>query len=129
MIDAAAVPAVDDALPVAPDAPPNRISVVAFQRPLALALCWLAFTLGLMWFIVAGKVRVGAGHWLGQRLQVRIIWGRFLDFLTDHGANALMVGLVGLAAALALVGSLGLLWWVLGMREGDPESTVTPDVT
>jgi hypothetical protein len=84
------------------------------------------FTLGLVWFIYAGSVRVGAGHWFGQRLRVRVIWNRFLAFLADHGANALMVGLVSLVAALTLVGSLALFWWVLGQRNEQPESPVPP---
>lgn len=98
-----------------------------FRRPLALAAGWLLTTVGLIWFIYAGSVRVGAGHWLGQRLRVRVIWSRFLDFLADHGANALMVGLVALMAVTALLGGLALLWWVLGLRAGDAEPTVTPD--
>ena len=96
---------------------------------MTLAAGWLLFTVGLTWFIYAGSVRVGAGHWLGQRLRVRVIWSRFLDFLADHGANALMVGLVVLMAVTTLLGSLALLWWVLGKRAGDAEPPVTPDAS
>ena len=94
-----------------------------------LAAGWLVFTIGLAWFIYAGSVRVGAGHWLGQRLRVRVIWSRFLDFLADHGANSLMVGLVVFIAAITLLGSLALLWKVLGLREDDFEPPVRPDVS
>ncbi|MDQ2652975.1 MAG: hypothetical protein M3Z20_08010 [Chloroflexota bacterium] len=103
--------------------------VRAFRRPLTLAAGWLLFTVGLAWFIYAASVRVGAGHWLGQRLRVRVIWSRFLDFLADHGANSLMVGLVVLMAVMTLLGSLALLWWVLGQRAGDAEPPVTPDAS
>ncbi len=129
MIEATAAPATEDSR-VGPPAllraeRPHR----ALRRPLALAAGWLLFTVGLAWFISAGSVRVGAGHWLGQRLRVRVIWDRFLDFLADRGANSLMVGLVVLAAVMTLLGSLALLWWVLGQRSGDSESPVSPDVS
>ena len=53
------------------------------RASLALAAGWLLFTVGLGWFLFAGSVRVGAGHWLGQRLRVRVIWSRFIDFLAE----------------------------------------------
>lgn len=99
------------------------------RRSLAPVVGWLAFAVGLVWFIYAGSVRVGAGHWLGQRLRVRVIWTRFLDFLADHGANSLMVGLVVFIAALTLLGGLALLWWTLGLRNDDSEIPATPDVS
>jgi hypothetical protein len=103
--------------------------VQALRRPLTLAAGWLLFTVGLAWFIYAGRVRVGAGHWLGQRLRVQVIWSRFIDFLADHGANALLVGLVMLMAVMTLLGSLALLWWVLVQRAGDSEPPVAPDAS
>ena len=95
-------------------------------RALALSAGWLVFSVGLAWFIYAGSVRVGAGHWLGQRLRVRVIWTRFLAFLADQGANSLMVGLVVIMALVTLLGSLAVLWWVLGQRD-DGEPPVAPD--
>lgn len=127
MIEATEAPAADDSLAVPSTSVRVDRSVQTQRRSLARAFGWLVFTVGLAWFIYAGRVRVGAGHWLGQRLRVRVIWSRFLDFLADHGANSLMVGLVALAAVLTLLGSLALLWWVLGLREDDPEPPVTPD--
>ena len=97
------------------------------QRSLGSIASWGAFTIGLAWFIYAGSVRVGAGHWLGQRLRVQVIWSRFLAFLADHGANSVMVGLVVLMAILTLLGSLVLLWWVLGQRNDEAEPPVAPD--
>ena len=106
------------------DRPARRL-----RLPVALAVGWLLFTVGLAWFILAGSVRVGAGHWLGQRLRVRLIWTRFLDFLADHGANPVLVGLVSLTAVTTLLGSLALLWWVMGQRNAEAEPTVTPDAS
>lgn len=106
------------------DRPERRL-----RLSLPLAIGWLLFSAGMAWFILAGNVRVGAGHWLGQRLRVRVIWSRFLDFLADHGANSLMVSLVVLTAMLTLLGSLALLWWVLGQRNVEPETPVTPDAS
>ena len=97
------------------------------QRSLGRIVAWSLFSAGLVWFIYAGSVRVGAGHWLGQRLRVRVIWNRFLDFLADHGANTVTVTMVVLMALLTLLGSLVLLWWVLGLRNGDDGPPVTPD--
>ncbi|MFT4037819.1 MAG: hypothetical protein QM692_06540 [Thermomicrobiales bacterium] len=88
----------------------------ALRLPWALAAGWLVFVVGLIWFLYAGMVRVGAGHWLGQRLRVRIIWSRFLGWLPDHGASPLLVGLVVAAAVLALVGGVALIWLAMTMR-------------
>lgn len=97
------------------------------QRSLGSIAGWVAFTVGLAWFIYAGSVRVGAGHWLGQRLRVQVIWSRFLGFLADHGANSVVVGMVVLMAVLTLLGSLFLLWWALGQRNGEAEPPMAPD--
>lgn len=129
MIEATAAPPSEDALAGAPAALEVAHESRALRRSIAFAAAWLLFTAGLMWFIAAGSVRVGAGHWLGQRLRVRVIWSRFLDYLADHGANSLVVGLVALAAVLTLLGSLALLWWTLGQHVGDSDEPVAPDVS
>jgi hypothetical protein len=127
VIEATVAPATEDSR-VSPTASLRAERPVrALRRPLTLAAGWLLFTVALVWFIYAGSVRVGAGHWLGQRLRVRIIWSRFLDFLADHGANSLMVGIVALMVVMTLLGSLALLWWVLAQRAGDAEPPVAPD--
>ncbi len=127
MIEASAAPAADDVVTRKP-APllAGRQSHV-YRRPLTLVAGWLVLAIGLSWFVFAGSVRVGAGHWLGQRLRARVIWSRFLDFLADHGFSPPFVGLVGLMAVVTLVGGLALVWWVLGLREGEPESPAAPD--
>jgi len=127
VIDASAAPVPDSSVvgkpvPLQADEPAQTL-----QRSLGRVLAWVVFTVGLAWFLYAGTVRVGAGHWLGQRLRVQVIWSRFLAFLADHGANSTMVGLVVLTAALTLLGSLGLLWWVMGQRIGDAEPPVALD--
>ncbi|HZH07328.1 MAG TPA: hypothetical protein VEY69_11685 [Lautropia sp.] len=126
MIEATAAPAPDDALVGKPAPRQADRSVPVPGRALALSAGWLVFSVGLAWFIYAGSVRVGAGHWLGQRLRVRVIWTRFLAFLADQGANSLMVGLVVFMALVTLLGSLAVLWWVLGQRD-DGEPPVVPD--
>lgn len=127
MIDATATSASESS----PVAQPEPVRVDRSERLLKRSVGsiagWIAFTGGLVWFIYAGSVRVGAGHWLGQRLRVQVIWNRFLGFLADHGANAFMVGLVVLMAVLTLLGCLVLLWWVLGQRNCDTEPPVAPD--
>lgn len=129
MIEVTAAPAVDE--PSATSAASLRADHPArgLRLPLVLAAGWLLFTVGLAWFIFAGSVRVGAGHWLGQRLRVRIIWSRFLDYLADHGASPPATSLVALAAISALLGSLALLWWALGQRHDETEPPVTPDAS
>ncbi|MCA9864338.1 MAG: hypothetical protein R2853_20045 [Thermomicrobiales bacterium] len=126
MIEATAAPATDE--PTAAT-PASFRAARGLRRPLTLAVGWLLFAAGLGWFVFAGSVRVGAGHWLGQRLRVRLIWTRFLDFLADHGASSLLVGLVGLAAVLTLLGSLALLWWVLGQQADADEPPAAPDAS
>ncbi|MCA9878672.1 MAG: hypothetical protein KC442_12850, partial [Thermomicrobiales bacterium] len=96
------------------------------QLPWPLAVGWLVSTVGLASFILVGSVRIGAGHWLGQRLRVRVVWVRFLDYLADQGAGPVMVGLVAVAAVVALLGSLALVWFVLGLRDAEPEAPDAP---
>ena len=127
MIEATAAPAADESRTGAPASAPADSTIRRLRLPLALAAGWLLFTGGLTWFILAGSVRVGAGHWFGQRLRVRLIWTRFLDFLADHGANPVLVGLVTLTAVTTLLGSLALLWLVLGQLNDDAEPPATPD--
>ncbi len=129
MIEATAAPADDETRVGSPASLPVDHPARTIRLPLLLAAGWLLFSSGLAWFLLAGSVRVGAGHWLGQRLRVRLVWSRFLDFLADHGANALIVGLVALTAVTTILGSLALLWWVLGQRTVDGEPPVTPDVS
>lgn len=129
MIEATAAPTVENSLAGEQASLRAAGSGRVIRRPLVLAAGWLLFTVGLAWFIYAGSVRVGAGHWTGQRLRVRVIWSRFLDFLADQGANSLVAGLVILMAVLTLLGSLALLWWALGNDDGDLETPVTPDVS
>ena len=129
MIEATATPVLEDTHLGKPASVHAEQPARAFRRSSILAAGWLAFSAGLVWFIYAGSVRVGAGHWFGQRLRVRVIWSRFLAFLADHGANALLVGLVAFAAALTLIGSLALLWWVLGQRSDVSGPAVPPDAS
>lgn len=107
-------------------APADR-SVLPLQVSWPLAVGWLIFAGALLSFILVGTVRIGAGNWLGQRLRVRVVWVRFLDYLGDQGASPLMVGLVALAAVIALVGSLALVWFVLGLRDTAPDVPAAPD--
>jgi hypothetical protein len=128
VIEATATAAAEDSLVGSPASLRAEQPARAIQPLLARVAGWLLFTIGLAVFLYAGIVRVGAGHWLGQRLRVRVIWSRFLGFLADHGANSVMVALVVFTAVLTLLGSLALLWWVMGQRNGESEPPALPDV-
>ena len=124
MIDATAAPATEEIRP-APAQPDELPRPVGLRLPRGLAVGWCLFALAMAWFLFAGYVRVGAGHWLGQRLGVRVVWSRF--YLSDHGASPVMVGLVGGAAVLALVGSLVVVWYALSLAGDPPDSPSPPE--
>lgn len=129
MIEATAAQTTEETIASQPAAVRRGRLARVLGRPITLAVGWLAFVIGLGWFIAAGSVHVGAGHWLGQRLRVRVIWSRFVDYLGDHGATSLTVGLVLLTTLLTLLGSLVLLWWVIGRDNGDSEPPGAPDAS
>jgi hypothetical protein len=80
-------------------------------------ILWAGSVLVVAGFLAFGTLRIGAGNMIGRRMPVRLIWSRFLDFLTDLGASELLIFLVAAAAIAALVLSAVALWLALGLRD------------
>lgn len=110
----------DEAL-APPDEREAEASVASAASPRwPLLVLWALFALGVVLFLTLGTVRVGAGNWLGRRMTVPRIWGRFLDFLADQGASQPVVAVVVAAAVIAIVGSVGLVWLAFGVQDNPP---------
>jgi hypothetical protein len=90
--------------------------------PRSLMILWAGLVLATAGFLVTGRLRIGAGNWIGRRLPAREIWSRFIDFLTDHGATGPLIVTVTVAAILALVIAALALWLALALRDAPPES-------
>jgi hypothetical protein len=86
-------------------------------------ILWAGIVLATAGFLATGRLRVGAGNWIGRRLPAREIWSRYLDFLTDHGASGSLVFFVTAAAIATLVIAALALWLALALRDAPPEST------
>jgi hypothetical protein len=107
-------------LPAEAPAEPVARSLPALPR--LLKILWAGSVLATVGFLALGTLRIGAGNWIGRRMPVRLIWSRFLDFLTNLGASAPLVFLVAAAAIAALVLSAVALWLALGLRDASSES-------
>ena len=105
--------------PEAPTEPAPR-SFTALPR--LLMILWAALVLGIIGFLVAGTLRIGAGNRIGRRMPVREIWSRFLSFLTDFGAPGPLLLLVAATAITALVLAALALWLAFGLRDAPSES-------
>jgi hypothetical protein len=84
-------------------------------------ILWAALVLVTAGFLVIGRLRIGAGNWIGRRLPAREVWSRFLDFLTEHGASGPLILLVTTAAIVALVIAAFALWLALALQD-DPST-------
>ena len=71
---------------------------------------WAGLVLASAGFLVTGRLRIGAGNWIGRRMPAREIWSRFIDFLSDHGASGSLVLFVSAAAVVALLLAVLALW-------------------
>ena len=91
--------------------------------PRSLMVLWVGLVLATGSFLVSGRLRIGAGNWIGRRLSALEIWSRFLDFLTDHGASGPLVLIVTAAAIVALVLAALAFWLALALRDAPQEST------
>jgi hypothetical protein len=107
-------------LPAEAPAEPVARSLPALSR--SLMMLWAASVLATVGFLAFGTLRIGAGNWIGRRMPVRVIWSRFLDFLTDRGASGPLIFLVAAAAVATLVIAGVALWLALGLRDAPPES-------
>ena len=94
--------------------------------PRSLMILWAGLVLATAGFLVTGRLRIGAGNWIGRRMPAREIWSRFVGFLTDHGASGPVVLLVTAAAVAALVIAALSFWLALGLRDAPPDSAADP---
>jgi hypothetical protein len=83
-------------------------------------IVWAGSVLATVGFLAFGTLRIGAGNWIGRRMPVRVVWSRFLDFLTDLGASGPLIFLVTAAAVATLVVAAIALWLALGLRDAQP---------
>jgi hypothetical protein len=90
--------------------------------PRSLMILWAGLVLATAGFLVTGRLRIGAGNWIGRRLPAREIWSRFLDFLSEHGASGPLILIVTAAAVVTLVIAALALWLALALRDAPPES-------
>ena len=94
--------------------------------PRSLMILWAGMVLGTAGFLVFGRLRIGAGNWIGRRLPAREVWSRYLGFLTDHGASGTLVFVVTAAAVATLVIAAFAVWLALALRDAPPESASEP---
>jgi hypothetical protein len=107
---------------LAAEAPAEPVARSFPALPRILKILWAGSVLATVGFLAFGTLRIGAGNWIGRRMPVRLIWSRFLDFLTDLGASGPLIFLVAAAAIAALVMSAIALWLALGLRDAASES-------
>jgi hypothetical protein len=103
------------------EAPAETVAPSFPALPRLLMILWAGSVLAMVIFITSGTMRLGAGNWIGRRMPVRVIWSRYLDFLSDLGASWPLNFLVAAAAIAALVLSAVALWLALGLRDAPPE--------
>ena len=101
-----------------------RRSLPALHR--SLMILWAGLVLVTAGFLVTGRLKIGAGNWIGRRMPAREIWSRFVGFLTEHGASGPVVLLVTAAAVVALVIAALSFWLALELRDAPPESAADP---
>ena len=106
-------------LPAEAPAQPVARSFPALPR--LLMVLWAGSVLATVGFLAFGTLRIGAGNLIGRRMPVRVIWSRFLDFLTDRGASGPLIFIVAAAAGATLVFAGVALWLALGLRDAPPE--------
>ena len=104
------------------EAPANEIAGPFPTLPRSLMILWAGLVLAIGGYFVTGRLRIGAGYWIGRRMPAREIWSRFLDFLTDHGASGSLILIVTAAAIVALVIAALAFWLALALRDAPPES-------
>ena len=112
----------EELLTLPAEAPAERGARPFPALPRSLMILWAGLVLVTGGFLVAAKLRIGAGHWIGRRLPAREVWSRFLGFLTDHGATGPLILIVSAAAIAALVIAAVALWLALALRDTPPES-------
>src|SRR5688500_19535381 len=104
------------------EAPAEEVARPFPVLPRSLMILWAGMVLATAGFLVTGRLRIGAGNWIGRRMPAREIWSRYLDFLTDHGASGVLVSVVTAAAIATLVIAAIAFWLALALRDAPPES-------
>ena len=122
MADVTVARAQREKMPTLPtEAPAEPVARSFPALPRLLMVLWAGSILATVGFLAFGTLRIGAGNWIGRRMPVRVIWSRFLEFLTVLGATGPLIFLVAAAAIAALVLSAVALWLALGLRDAPRE--------
>ena len=108
--------------PLPAEAPATTAARPLPALPRSLMILWAGMVLATAGFLVTGRLRIGAGNWIGRRMPAREVWSRYVDFLTDHGASGALVFVVTAAAIATLVIAAIAFWLALALRDAPPES-------
>ena len=109
--------------PLPAEAPAKTAARSLPALPRSLMILWAGMVLATAGFLVTGRLRIGAGNWIGRRMPAREVWSRYVGFLTDHGASGTLVFVVTAAAIATLVIAAFALWLALALRDAPPESS------
>ena len=112
----------EEMLTLPAEAPADDVTRPFPALPRSLMILWGGLVLATGGLLLTGRLRIGAGNWIGRRMPAREIWSRFLDFLTDHGASGPLILVVTAAAILAVVIAALAFWLALALRDAPPES-------
>jgi hypothetical protein len=104
------------------EAPADEVARLFPALPRSLMVLWAGLVVATGGFLVTGRLRIGAGNWIGRRMPAREIWSRFLDFLADHGASGPLIPIVTAAAIASLLIAALAFWLALALRDAPPES-------
>jgi hypothetical protein len=107
---------------LAAEAPADEVARLFPALPRSLMVLWAGLVVATGGFLVTGRLRIGAGNWIGRRMPAREIWSRFLDFLADHGASGPLIPIVTAAAIASLLIAALAFWLALALRDAPPES-------
>ena len=116
----------EELLTLPKEAPAETVGRSFPALPRSLMILWAGLVLATAGFLVFGRLRIGAGHWIGRRMPAREIWSRFVGFLIDHGASGPVVLLVTATAVTALVIAALTFWLALGLRDAPSDSAADP---
>jgi hypothetical protein len=112
----------EEMLPLAEAPVPAPAAARSFPvLPRSLVILWTGLVLATAVYLVTGRLRIGAGNWIGRRMPARETWSRFIGFLTDHGASGPLIFIVTAAAIAALIIAALGLWLALALRDAPPE--------
>src|SRR5919107_3000915 len=70
----------EEMLTLPAEAPAERVARPFPALPRSLMILWAGLVLATGGFLVIGRLRIGAGNWIGRRMPAREIWSRFVAF-------------------------------------------------